>query len=744
MKQANLRTMHRFSLTLILIGIACRQGPPHYGVAPESDGKYPAGEAAAVYSAVLEKLYISSGESPPMVVLWDSARYRASECWQKRCPRIPPHRSAISNQTIDEFERATRLTAPLRAEFGFRLPVELLSEKYRDDLEAIGQPISDSLRKVNSYSESSPFWLGFRKRYPKAWGYTVLTRVGFDRDRQQALVQVMHRCGSACDHTEDMFLEKTIGRWVVAERMLLGPRGSDWVDVVRRINSPYGDGRDSLVLGPLRYLGPDAQFLARTRKWIDSVRALVRDSIARNPLPRSTTGTIRSRITGMPIAFAEVIAHVPPYDTKIRVVADSSGRYFFPDLPIGKGVLEVLCPGAQGAVGKTLDVSEPYVHRAPAADMNFTVRSIAPCWERGTIHRLSSGWLESKEAMTASTPDADEGDVYRTVIETLRRGNTRTRVEAIFSHTIPRCDYDEDCGVAELARLEREGSVDSFMIRNFKAKTASRSALHPAFARSAGLPVVTAQEIAYYAEEAEPFGGHHVRAATDSALFWSVFRKMNGRGRGIVSLSGVGFDQEGTRALVEARLDTAMPAWRSPTMLLLRKVAGRWRVMIDDVGKGATSGEWIEGRCLPVVSPPDPTKSAVDRLSGQFLVTMLENTGQEAPRPVLIRLWHAFPKRAPLFTPKLPVEHANSKPPLVFEIIDASTGKANEERSLDFMIRGGGTNVERNSALMRLDGYTYSLNIRRATSSGFFGSWSAGVYGPGAFGHFCARRVRQP
>lgn len=389
-------------LAMIAFGIGCASAPPHYAVAPASDRPYPRGEAAAVYRAVLDELYRSSSESPPLVVLWDSARYITVDCPHWRCPTLPPHRSVISREIVRAFEQATRLTTPLSREFSYTLPVALLSERDGNDLENVGRPLSDSLRKVKSYSEQSPYWLGFRKRYPGAWGYTVLTRVGFDRKRQHALVQVMHRCSSSCEHMEDMFLENVNGRWVVVERMLVGPRGSDWVDVVQHFFSPIGDGKDSMVFGPLRYLGPDARNLVNARRWNDSVKAMIRDSLARDQLPRRISGTIRYRLTRLPLPFAEIVAHVMPNDTKVRLVSDSAGRYAFNNLPIGGTMLEVKCPNSRGAEGNTLDAPGLYVHAAIDTVIDFAVPNIAPCWTKRRVHRLEAGWLESPAARSAS------------------------------------------------------------------------------------------------------------------------------------------------------------------------------------------------------------------------------------------------------------------------------------------------------------------------------------------------------
>jgi hypothetical protein len=735
------QAMHRLGLTLILIGIACHQGALRYGVVPASEGRYPADEAAAVYRAVLEKLYISSAESPPLVVIWDSATYSIPTCSERICPRIPPHVSVVNDETISDFEKATRLTAPLRADFGFVLPVKLLSEGDGDDLEALGRPGSDSLRKVNSYSESGPFWLGFRKRYPGAWGYAVLTRVGFDTRRRQALVQVKHQCSSSCDHTEDMFLEKVGGQWVVAERMLIGLRGRDWVDIVQRFNSPDGDGRDSVVFGSLRYLGPDAQYLKRVRLWNDSIRMVIRDSIARDLLPRRIRGTIRSRITGMPIPFAQVTAHVRPNDTKIRAVADSAGRYKFLDLPIGGTMLEVQCPGANSEPGKTLDAPGLYVRPAMDTVIDSTVPNIAPCWERIRLHPLSSGWVESKEAMNASTPGKDERDVYVEAIRAVRKLTRSPAIGSVFSHTTPRCRNSERCGSVHLARLERDGSVDPILGRDFIAKTENKVALKPDFARSLGLHVTTGAEVAYYADQAVRRSERYPDPRMDSALLFSALGKLNVKWKGVLSLSGIGFDAALTHALVELRVDTAVGSWGPSTMVLLKKTAGRWGVVINDVGKDATTGEWNGNQCVPVTALRSPTARDIAGLVGTYRVTFMQTVGRMGGDTVLIRLSYAFPDRSVYGKPIPPETRALSKPPHVFEIIDQSTGKVDDRGSLNFWIRGPGVEIGRKSGLMQFDGYSNSLKIRRVTASGFSGSWSAGVFADSEFGYFCARRT---
>src|SRR5687768_10770059 len=230
------------SLLMPLANLAGAQATPpmRYTVDPTP---YPYGDAEAVYRAVLDTVYRSLGERSPYIVVWDSASYPEG-CWQPGCPILPPHASPIDSATITDFDRTTHSKSPLRRNLKLSRPVRFLSEKIRNDLVELGTPISDSVLKVNRQTESNPFWLGFRRRYPGAWGYAVLTRVGFNSAHTEALVQLRHQCGSACGHAEDLFLEKTDGNWRVSERILLHP-GQDNVDVVHRFYSLIGDGRDS-------------------------------------------------------------------------------------------------------------------------------------------------------------------------------------------------------------------------------------------------------------------------------------------------------------------------------------------------------------------------------------------------------------------------------------------------------------------------------------------------------------------
>lgn len=60
------------------------------------------------------------------------------------------------------------------------------------------------------------------RRYPDTGGLTQLSRVGFNRNRTEALVYIQHVCGSLCAYTYFVRLEKHFGSWLVVDKWLMG------------------------------------------------------------------------------------------------------------------------------------------------------------------------------------------------------------------------------------------------------------------------------------------------------------------------------------------------------------------------------------------------------------------------------------------------------------------------------------------------------------------------------------------
>jgi hypothetical protein len=57
-------------------------------------------------------------------------------------------------------------------------------------------------------------WQGFRREFPDAAGYLILSAVGFNPEKTMALLYVEHRCGDGCGAAHYYVLQKRDGVWV--------------------------------------------------------------------------------------------------------------------------------------------------------------------------------------------------------------------------------------------------------------------------------------------------------------------------------------------------------------------------------------------------------------------------------------------------------------------------------------------------------------------------------------------------
>lgn len=713
--------------------------PMRYTVDP---APYPYGDAEAVYRVVLDTVYRSLGERPPYIVVWDSASYPEG-CWQPGCPILPRHASRIDSATIADFDRTTHARSPLRRDLNLSLPVTFLSDRIRNDLVELGTPISDSVLKVNRYTEAMPFWLGFRRRYPRAWGYAVLTSVGFNSAHTQALVQLRHQCGSACGHSEDLFLEKADGNWRVSERILLHP-GQDNVDVVQHFYSLIGDGRDSLVFGSLRYLGPDARWLADARRRIDSVRTVIRDSVARDKLPRTIRGTVINQTTGLPVREVNVFVISPRDRSTLRLVTDSKGRFEARKFSLGGTMILVKCrastdslPSIKGYLGDT------GLWAYGAIDTTITIRipDLKPCWEPRKLHRLQGGWLESTEARAATYPGGDDAGVFAAVLDQFV---SRTRV-ALLNVTRKHCMLsDPGCGGAQLARLENIGIIDSSTIHDFLINADSSTTIRPSFVLSRGHEIITHNEIRYLIGEVEAVGqgtstlGEHdyFRRRPDDMLeypsFWNGFHTLYGTTAKIVSLSRVGFNKSHTQALVQVL--TATKGSDKPQLVLLAKKGGRWRVERRAIEREENSARLEGGRCVWKSLPARTAKPAISGFRGQFRFTQVTMSPTQKIQRFTVSLMNG-PARHFV---RGEIYHANGERQPELEVY---VGSDTTTAFMDVRAIGAA-----NRLLQR-------FRIHEIRAGNFYGSWvppqvsnfpidspRGGIANSG--GYFCAERVR--
>ncbi len=286
---------------------------------------YPTGDTADVYRAVLDSLYVSSDGFPGQIVLYDIATTRLVTCARMPCPIIPSNaRSEPKMETLDAYRVATLTRRHISPRFKSHLPLKLMGETEQREIEIDGRAIAlrDSTALARHGMREMPFWRGFQARYPNAWGFALLSVVGMNPQKNEAMLQVTHRCGTYCHSTETMVLWKVRGQWHVIERV---PEEGDSTDL----------GNESL-----RYRGVGAHAP------VFEIRAAARrDSIRAAELPRDIHGRITTR-EGEPVQGAKItlLTDVNPNVSSAVAISDSLGNYRFDNPPVGGAGLMVRCP----------------------------------------------------------------------------------------------------------------------------------------------------------------------------------------------------------------------------------------------------------------------------------------------------------------------------------------------------------------------------------------------------------------
>jgi hypothetical protein len=293
-------------------------------VAMDSSGSQPRAEsddAGNVYRAVLDRLYSFYGENPKSIVLTETRPWAPGD--------LPGHRSTIDSSTVTSYNLYAQVRDAVYPRIKYRIPITWVSDTALKELERQGAPFA-KIAAARFEEEQNPLWYGFRAKYPDAWGYASLGRVGFNAAHTQALVFTKHSCGSNCLTNDIWFLERKADNWYVVERM---PR----------------DNVNGFPLDGLRYLGPETD-----PNWYKPrrVHGVFTDETTGQPLPK-----LKIRVKGMSDAwFAET---------------DAEGRYSLDNLPVAPLVVMARCPDKK--VEKWAEPIPVYVRPGMDSTMNVKV-----------------------------------------------------------------------------------------------------------------------------------------------------------------------------------------------------------------------------------------------------------------------------------------------------------------------------------------------------------------------------------
>jgi hypothetical protein len=156
-----------------------------------------------VYAASLGEKYDSgkglSGGDAKMLLVVDETSADI-----ERFREFRQYMSLASQEVLDDFEAKNREPVPLKADFGLSIRT---------------QPISaEEVRRLVPVKEGIPDFDPMHEKYPEASGVVTLSRVGFNRDFTEALVEVNRgSCGRGCGDGAFLFLKREDGRWKVRD-----------------------------------------------------------------------------------------------------------------------------------------------------------------------------------------------------------------------------------------------------------------------------------------------------------------------------------------------------------------------------------------------------------------------------------------------------------------------------------------------------------------------------------------------
>jgi hypothetical protein len=254
---------------------------------------------AAVYRTILDSLYFVNRERPKRIVLTN---------WSWTGGGIPAHTTSIDSALIKRFSVLSAIRAPLDAISGYRVPISTLP---LDSVPAM----RERGVALDVEATGNPFYVALVKKYPGAWGMLGASRIAFNANRSQALVNTSHACGNSCLNRDTWFLTRSGKSWQIVERIPM-------------------EKQNNVEVEPLRYLGADVSPTAYR--------------------PRRVQGVVTDEVTGKPFPFLDIIVRRTLYSgvnvTDPSVRTDAAGHYTLTKLPLNAGMtLVVPCPGQQHA-----------------------------------------------------------------------------------------------------------------------------------------------------------------------------------------------------------------------------------------------------------------------------------------------------------------------------------------------------------------------------------------------------------
>lgn len=189
---------------VLFIGIGCAK--TSYTVSPSIQHN-PEAEEYAVYNILINSMYVDPYHSQiKLIVIEDHTRVFAmgSDEMTKILEHVSKRMPALEKETILNFQAKNDKKYPLKNLFNLKVKYVLISKEETDKI-----------------FKNLKHWDAFYKKYPGAQGIMTLSRTGFNRKMNQALIYMGNMSHSKAGGGGYFLLVKKNGKWIIQKEVMV-------------------------------------------------------------------------------------------------------------------------------------------------------------------------------------------------------------------------------------------------------------------------------------------------------------------------------------------------------------------------------------------------------------------------------------------------------------------------------------------------------------------------------------------